>query len=60
MDDQELQDLIDGVKRYPCPECGTMARAAVDVLRKLRGQTIRLTCVPCGRQFEVRLREPPG
>jgi hypothetical protein len=55
MEDQELQDLIDGVKRYPCPECGAMARAAVDVLRRFQGQMIKLTCVPCGRQFEIRV-----
>jgi hypothetical protein len=54
MEDQELQDLIDGVKRYPCPRCGALARAAVDMLRRLQGQTIQLTCVPCRRQFDVR------
>lgn len=55
MEDQELEDLLDGVKRYPCPTCGTRAPAAVDVLRRLQGQRIKLTCVPCAQQFEVRV-----
>jgi transcription elongation factor Elf1 len=51
MDDEELQEIICGVRQYRCPACGAMNRALVEATPD--SNTIALTCGTCRRPFEV-------
>jgi len=56
MDDQELQDIIDGVMRFTCSLCGARTWAPRKLLERIpKGMEFMLECQACRKHFPLRL-----
>jgi ribosomal protein S27E len=55
MDDQELNDLIEGRTRLVCTWCGSTTAAPTQLLEKVAGQILKIHCPSCRKGFDVRV-----
>lgn len=53
MDEQDIKDMLDDVKRFKCLHCGAMTRCPLKFLQQYKGEELMLKCESCRQHFPI-------